>query len=500
MLSNQVKNGFATSLRKKLLVNNLSTYKIILVLLPVAVLISIAIAKGGIIAAAGIMAIIVGIPVVLGIIAYPRFGIVALIIAAFFLSYVSEILPPDTPLGILLDMISYLLIFGFLLKLKYDRNWEYFKNPISYLILAWLGYNLFEAVNPESPSILAWVYTVRTVGFIMLMYFIFAYQIRTIEFIRFLIKLWLALSLVAAISAFQQELIGLFPFEKTWYYGDPVRIKFWYIAGHLRKVGIFADPVTFSYNMVVASILCITLILGKTKTYKKIILACMIPIFLIAMLFSGTRGAYVLLPAAMIMLAALKFNKKILASVVIAGVLLGIVIVMPTSNPFIKRFQTAFNPSEDASFNVRAENQRKIKPYILSHPIGGGLGSVGIWGRRFAPNSMLAQFPPDSGYVRVAVEMGWIGLLLFSTLMFVILYVGINNYFLIKNPELKNYCLAMVLVIFTFNVGNYPQQALVQYPSNILFYLACALLSVLMRLDIAEQKAKANQIAAKTAV
>jgi O-antigen ligase len=176
-----------------------------------------------------------------------------------------------------------------------------------------------------------------------------------------------------------------------------------------------------------------------------------------------------------------------------AGFLLAIVIVMPTSNPFIKRFQTAFSPSDDASFNVRAENQKRIQPYIQTHPIGGGLGSVGIWGRRFAPNSFLAKFPPDSGYVRVAVEMGWVGLLLFSTLMFVILYVGINNYYLIKNPELKTYCLAMVLVIFVFNIGNYPQQALVQYPSNILFYLACALLNVTMRLDKEERKALADK-------
>jgi O-antigen ligase len=193
---------------------------------------------------------------------------------------------------------------------------------------------------------------------------------------------------------------------------------------------------------------------------EKNIIGLPYPILFFTMLFSGTRGAYVLLPAAMAMLVVINFNKKVLAFVLAAGFLLAIVIVMPTSNPFIKRFQTAFSPSDDASFNVRAENQKRIQPYIQTHPIGGGLGSVGIWGRRFAPNSFLAKFPPDSGYVRVAVEMGWVGLLLFSTLMFVILYVGINNYYLIKNPELKTYCLAMVLVIFVFNIGNYPQQAL----------------------------------------
>ena len=206
------------------------------------------------------------------------------------------------------------------------------------------------------------------------------------------------------------------------------------------------------------------------------------------MLYSGTRASYVIIPAAMVMLTILNFNKKILSIVIIGGVILGFLVVVPTSNPTLARFQSAFKPSKDASFNERAKNQERIKPYILSHPIGGGLGSVGVWGQRFAPNSYLAKFPPDSGYVRVAVEMGWIGLLLFCIFNFVIMYKGIHYFYLIKDPELKSYCLAMLLIIFAFDVGNYPQQAIVQYPSNILFYLAMALLNVTMRLDLQQRE------------
>jgi O-antigen ligase len=494
MFNNQAyKTGFMANFFRKIISGEISTLKLILFILPVALVIAVAIAKGGIIAAGALLALFIGVPIVLGIIAYPIFGIAVLMVVSFFLNYVSEFLPPETPTGIILDAITYLLIFGFLLKFKYDKDWSYFKNPISYLILAWLAYNFFEVINPVSPSILAWVYTVRTVGFIMLMYFIFVYQVRSLANIKFLVKLWLILAFLSAISGFQQENFGLLPFEKTWYYQDPLRLSFLYINGHLRKVAIYPDPVTFSYNMVVAAILCLCIMFTKIKTYKKVILGASIPFFFLVMLYSGTRGAFVLPPAALALLAVLNFNKKILITVVSAGILLAGLIFMPTSNQFIKRFQTAFRPSDDASFNVRAENQKRIKPYILSHPIGGGLGSVGIWGRRFAPHSFLAKFPPDSGYVRVAVEMGWIGLILFCTLMFVILKTGINNYYLIKNHELKIYCLAMVLIIFVFNIGNYPQQALVQYPSNILFYLACALLNVTLRLDKQEQQELAEK-------
>ncbi len=500
MLHSQAQNNFILNFSRKLLSGQVSTLKLILILLPVAIVIAVAISMFGILAAGALLAVFIGIPVVLGIVAYPIFGIAVLMVVSFFLNYVSEFLPPDTPTGILLDAITYLLIFGFLLKFKYDKDWSYFKNPISYLILAWLGYNFIEVLNPASPSILAWVYTVRTVGFIMLMYFIFVYQVRTMAQIKFLVKLWLWLAFLSAISGFQQENFGLFPFEKAWYYSDPLRLSFLYINGHLRKVAIFPDPVTFSYNMVVAAVLCMCIIFTKIKMYKKVLLACAIPFFFLVMLYSGTRGAFVLPPAALAMLAVINFNKKILMFVVGAAVVLLGLIFMPTSNQFIKRFQTAFKPSDDASFNVRSENQKRIKPYIFSHPIGGGLGSVGIWGRRFAPNSFLAKFPPDSGYVRVAVEMGYLGLILFCFLMFVILKTGINNYYLIKNPELKIYCLAMILIIFVFNIGNYPQQALVQYPSNILFYLACALLSVTLRIDKQEQKEQADKQRAELSV
>ncbi|WP_183559203.1 O-antigen ligase family protein [Mucilaginibacter sp. SP1R1] len=488
--SGRVKGTF----RDKLIAQKFSNPIVPFFLLVFSFLSSFIIFKFGIIGAGGILAVIIGLPIIYGIAAYPKFGIGVLFVAAFFINYVSEFLPEAVPIGTMLDAITYLLILGFFIKQRTEQNWSYFKNPITYMILAWLGYNLIEVINPASPSVLAWIYTVRTVGFIMLMYFVFVFQIKSINFIKFLFKLWLTLATIASISAFQQENFGFFPFEKNWLYADPLRVSLLFIQGHMRKFAIFSDPVTFSYNMVIASLLCISLIMSNIRSYKKVILGFMAAFFLYVMLYSGTRAAYVLIPAALAMLAILNYNKKILVFSLTAGFMLAVLIVMPTSNPLIKRFQSAFKPTDDPSYNERSMNQKRIKPYILSHPIGGGLGSVGIWGRRFAPNSMLAKFPPDSGYVRVSVEMGWIGLILFCTLMFVVLYNGINFYFLVKNPVLKNYCMAMILVIFALNVGNFPQQALVQYPTNILFYLAIAILVVCKRLDDEEQQKAAMML------
>jgi putative inorganic carbon (HCO3(-)) transporter len=251
----------------------------------------------------------------------------------------------------------------------------------------------------------------------------------------------------------------------------------------MRKFGIFGDPVTFAYNMAAAAALCIALLFGPYKTYKKVILASMAAFFLLTMVFSGTRGAFPLVPAALGLLAILKFNKRILVFACVFAVLFVGLIFLPTSNQNILRFQTAFRPNEDASYKARKMNQARIKPFIQTHPLGGGLGATGMWGQRFSPGSMLANFPPDSGFVRVAVELGTIGILLVCLMIFIALKTGINNYYLIKDPELKTFCMGMVMVIFVFNIGNYPQEAIAQYPSNIIFFLCVALINVLKRLD-----------------
>ncbi|MGZ3873880.1 MAG: O-antigen ligase family protein, partial [Mucilaginibacter sp.] len=390
--------------------------------------------------------------------------------------------------GIIMDALQALLMLGMIITLKKEQNWELIKGPVSTIILIWIGYNVIELGNPIAASRMAWLYTIRSVAIAMLSYFVFLYNIRSVKFIKLIFKIWLAMSLFAALYAAKQEYIGFSGAEEAYLNSDPAIAQLLLIAGHWRKFSIFSDPVSFAYNMSMSSILCICLISGKMAGWKKVILGFLTVAFLVSMLYSGTRGADLLVPASLIMFAILKYSRKVLVATCVAAVFLIFLITVPTGDPNLSRFQSAFRPAEDDSYNLRKANQKFIQPYILKHPFGGGLGSTGTWGRRFSPNSYLANFPPDSGYIRVAVELGWIGLLIFCIMMFTILKTGINNYYLIKDPELKTYCLAMVLIVFAYNIGNFPQEALVQYPSNVFFSLEAALISVTLRLDLQKRK------------
>lgn len=442
---------------------------------------------------AGVLLIIaiIGLPLLYGAVAYPKIGIIISIIVSYFLLYAEKF--TDFPVGTIMDGLLALLIFGFFLKQKQNKDWKVFKNPISIVILIWIGYNLIEILNPAAESRLAWVYTIRTVAVVLLMYFIFLYHIKSVQFVRLIFKIWIGLSVIAALYGLSQELFGFFPFEQKWLDDNPSAMSLYFIGGVWRKFSIFSDPVTFSYNMVISALLCVSLITGPLKAGKKFLLSLIAVICIFSMLFSGTRGAYVLVPISLGMFLILRFNKMMLLFGFLGIGLMGALVYTPTSNQYIRRFQSAFSPEYDASYNVRKTNQKMIQPYILAHPIGGGLGATGTWGQRFSPDSFLANFPPDSGYIRVAVEIGWIGLLIFCTMIFIILKVGITNYYKIKDPELKSYALAMVLIVFALHIGNFPQEALVQYPTSILFSLVLALMNTLLFLDKKKSMSHNNQ-------
>jgi putative inorganic carbon (HCO3(-)) transporter len=462
-----------------------------LTLAALSITFSALIVKYGILSVIVILAGALCLPFVYTMLAYPRVGIIILLTSAYLVMFVEKV-GGHPPVGVFMDGLELLLFAGFFLKHKYDKSWAFTKSPVSVFLLLWVGYNFIEIVNPVAASRVAWLFTIRTVAIVTLTYFIFLYYINTVAQIRLILKLWIGLSLFAALYTLKQEYFGFSAFEKVWLADNPSASSLYFIGGHWRKFSIFSDPVALAYNMVISMLLCFSLLFSNIKLYKKAMLSVCMIIFVMAMLYSGTRGAFVLVPAGMAIIFILKLDlKTFIVGVIVAAVFL-VAVNIPTSNQTFLRFQSAFKPSDDASYNVRKVNQKRIQPYIKSHPMGGGLGSTGTWGQRFSPNTYLASFPPDSGFIRVAVETGWIGLILLSAFLFTALKTGISNYFQIKDTELKTYCLAMTAIIFSLTIGNFPQEALVQFPINIYFYLALALIIVTLRLDRQKQSTGLN--------
>ncbi|MEL6924029.1 MAG: hypothetical protein AAFO94_08275, partial [Bacteroidota bacterium] len=142
--------------------------------------------------------------------------------------------------------------------------------------------------------------------------------------------------------------------------------------------------------------------------------------------------------------------------------------------------QSAFNlEASGDTMNVRLQNQAFIQPFIHEHPFGAGIGSSGEWGARFNPDSMLAGFAHDSAFVRVAVELGWIGLIIYMLLLYFVLRTGIYYYYRVRNAKIKNMYAALTTAMFMISIGSYPQEVIALLPTSVVW---CVLVAVMVKL------------------
>lgn len=79
---------------------------------------------------------------------------------------------------------------------------------------------------------------------------------------------------------------------------------------------------------------------------------------------------------------------------------------LPGAERIQKRFETVKDIQQDGSYLGRLEIFTTGVPYILSHPLGRGLGSSGVSAARIEGADV--QFM-DSGYIQIFGQFGWLG-------------------------------------------------------------------------------------------
>jgi hypothetical protein len=142
----------------------------------------------------------------------------------------------------------------------------------------------------------------------------------------------------------------------------------------------------------------------------------------------------------------------------------------------MSRLRSTFRGGNDPSMAVRDIKRIRFQEYVQTHPIGGGLNSVGNIGLRYSPGHELAgEWEPDSGYLLTALESGWIGLIIFMTMFFVVLRSGINNFFSMNDPVLKTYLLAYIVPFMALSVAHFTQDAMFTKPMNVIIVATYAL-------------------------
>jgi hypothetical protein len=222
---------------------------------------------------------------------------------------------------------------------------------------------------------------------------------------------------------------------------------------------------------------CLPLMMGPFPIMKRVGYGLLTVMMLVSMTFSGTRTAMamVIIGVAFFMLMTMLKKETLIGSVVI--MIFGAVMLFgPFYGGTMTRIRSTFNPTKDPSMAVRDIKRVRLQEYIHDHAIGGGLYTVGRNGDKYAPGHPLAgQWDPDSGYLLIALETGWVGLIIFQTLFFVTMLRGIQGYFALEDPVLKTYLLAYITPFLALSVAHFTQDAMFMKPANMIVYATYAI-------------------------
>jgi len=438
----------------------------------IALILGFTIGKGKIVAAGAYIAI----PFVLGFLILvfkdPKIGLISILHFSFLANGLGRYVPGDVPWGLVIDALLILTIVATIFKVT-KEDAKKINNPIFFIMLVWFLYTLIQVVNPEARSKEAWFYAVRGVSL---------YLIQIIPLILILmnkkedmdqvIKIWLIWSVISALYGFKMDLFGVTTGERKWL-DDGGKITH-EIQGRLRIFSFYSDAGQFGAAMAHTALAAFLLALGPYSKKQKYIYWIITAMCFWGYALSGSRGPLFVLAAGGFLYLFLIGNFRILLTGAIVGGLLFALLKFThvgDGNYQIHRMRTGLDPN-DASLQVRIENQKKLAVYLATRPLGGGIGSGGSWGARFSPGSFLSEVALDSWYVKIWVETGVVGLTIHLLTLIIVLIIACIKVFQLRDPDIKQKMIALTCGYFGIVVASYGNQILGQMPTGTVIYFS----------------------------
>ena len=358
--------------------------------------------------------------------------------------------------------------------LKAENNWGNAVNLLTILSLVWTLYCVLELVNPSGVTE-AWVMSRRLIYQGLMMAVIVSLLFDNFRQVRWVIILYSILTLLAVAKALMQRFAGFDQYEMDWLIrSESISTHIIHGGSVVRYFSFFTDAGNFGSNMGCAGIMFLLLAFYERKVAMRVYYAIVGMLAIYVMFLSGTRGAMLVPLAGLALYTVLSKNFKVMA---IGGVVLVVLYVffahtyIGESNALIRRMRTAFHPTEDASFQVRMRNQAVLREYLKSKPFGEGIGLGGVDGRKYAYR-VTTQIPNDSWYVKIWMETGIVGLILYvGILVAVLLRCSYIIMFKVKDKVLRGYLMAMLCGTFGMAVSAYGNAFLGQMPTMLLMYV-----------------------------
>ncbi len=305
-----------------------------------------------------------------------KYGIYILMLYGAFYVYIGRFLQINFPYGVPFDMLILLTFFLILVKHKNSFQWK-LNEPITIFSIIFYSYLILQIANPNSVSITAWINGSRFLTLFALFY-VFIHFFNSKERVINFTNLWIVIAVIAALYGLKQEFIGLNKYEWSYVRGSEIRYKLFFIWGHMRVFSIFNDPSAFGLFLGFWGTGTLLMAFGKISLSRRLMYAIMAIIMFYSMSFAGTRTAFALVFAGVVLfiVANVSNTRVLVGSFFLVAVFIGLMVGPFYSGP-IQRMRSTFNLSEDASMAVRDIKRVRLQAYVKQHPLGGGLNTAG---------------------------------------------------------------------------------------------------------------------------
>lgn len=387
------------------------------------------------------------------------------------------------PVGLVMDGVLLLTWLSILVNMK-RFNWKSLRNEHVFFSVIWFLISVLEVMNPSGASTTGWFNELRFTAFSWLcvapIVFLLFNQLEDLnKFIAFIFFF----SFIATLYGIKQIYLGVSSGEQQWLNAgnDYTHI----LNGKLRAFSIYSDAGQFGASQAILAVIAIVLIFGPFNFFKKLIFGFLALVFLYGMAISGTRGALFALVSGLFYAVFLSKNFKVL---IIGAVfaLSGLAVLKYTligDEIFqIHRLRTALDP-KDASFNVRLDNQKKIKFLLRDQPFGAGLGMSGMNGTTYNKDKAIANIQPDSYWVKVWVMYGIVGLVIWFAFVTYLIGKCSGIVWKLKDPKLRTKMIALTSGTVGCFICSYGNEIMNGMPSSVIMFMSWSFIFIAPQLD-----------------
>lgn len=429
----------------------------------------------------------------LSLLRYPWAILLLIYVVNYFIMGFNRYIPIEG-ISVVMDILYVLAAILILIHSTLYRNidWKKAVHTLTITSCIWAGYCILEFINPTA-STQGWILS-RSLIFsgliITVITSLLCTQYRIVKTLLFTLSI---LTLLAIIKALIQKFCGFDAYETTWLNASGAKTHI--IHSGIRYFSFFTDAGNMGSNMGGACVIFGIVAFYMRSHIFRIYYSLISILALYTMFLSGTRGAMVVPLVGLALFTIVSKQTKAIISGTSLLLFIYIFFAFTTigqGNSMIRRMRTAFSPTEDASFNIRKENQQKLASYLKYRPFGEGLGLSGDGLGTKVSNRFTTSIPTDSWYVKIWVETGSVGLIIYLGMVFSTIGRGMwIIMFRIRDRELKGILSGLLCGIFGLSLSAYGNSFWGQFPTMIIVFTG---LSIILNGGYFDQEIENRQI------